>query len=445
MRAPHQPPSKRPRVRRGAVVVAASLGVLAQGCFEFDNPCGLGVCDPRDADCVVAVAETVACQRDSEVFVPEVRFATSEEIFAEFEPTSAEELARAKHYYAGEALVGLMPAGYDPTDERADSLAQAVALYQSGSGTIVILTDREPSDPKQAYSTLLHEMVHAYQDAEYDLEALWYRQATSFDRSLGYRAAIEGEAEFRQMHADAQVRGFALGEIDWPATFGNFQSAMLEEAEETDQPSLTARSFFPYAFGGEMMHRAAEAGDQPRVREIALNPPDSVRHVMLGYEAGEPGDFNRDAELSPRAVPVVPGHAYLGGSAQGAWLINAMLQRTAGSDARWHVALAETAADELSVFMNADTGEHIAVWRIVEDAPALRSALDGPGSRWSAIAEPAGTYSVFEVDGDVVLVATEHTQARAVFERVAAWESVDAALQRAGVDSGPRRMPPMMR
>jgi hypothetical protein len=150
----------------------------------------------------------VACLRGVEPVVPPVRFVTRAELLAELEsePPSPEELERWRTYYAAEALVGLMPTGYEPEDIGADSIDDFAAFYDRDLGEVVILEDGG-ADEVAAYELLVHEMVHVLQDAEWDLDARFEQHATTFDRMLGIRAVVEGDAVLAQLFADLVAPG----------------------------------------------------------------------------------------------------------------------------------------------------------------------------------------------------------------------------------------------
>ncbi|MEM6989587.1 MAG: hypothetical protein AAF721_03795 [Myxococcota bacterium] len=411
-----------------------AVTTLSGGCQDTP-PCSHRICDISDAVCGDFVAEVVGCQRDVGDVRPPVSFATKAEVLAGFDTRSEADLEWAREYYAGEALVGLMPANYDPANELADSLEGAVAFYDPEGQDIVIISDALPSDAGIGYGVLVHEMVHAYQDVEYDLEALSEEYATTFVRSLGLRAAVEGEATLYQVYAELELEGIPRSRVLWDSYFRDFQESVLTSAQETDVPSLAARGLFPYAFGSELMRDAWEDGGADAVRELVQSPPDSVRQVMAGYGNRPPQTFNEDAALAPAAVPVLAEHSYLGGGPQGAWLINAMLQRTAGSGALWSPAVDSVSADHLSVFKHDDTGERVAVWRVV--GLPLQSLLEA-GSVWTTSESGATTHWVEMLEGDLVMVATETADPRLLMDSITEWESSEEARARADLVVEPR-------
>ena len=420
--------TKRRRGRIASLSFCSFALLSLGGCSEEESAnCTHRVCDVREDSCIEFVAEVVSCQRGVPLVQPPVRFVTTEELLAEQEQPTAEELELSRDYWAGEALVGLMPEGYDPADSAADSISSFVAFYNWVDEEIIILSDAI-DDEESAYRTLVHEMIHAQQDADYDLDTLWARYATSFPRSLGVRAAIEGEAVLYTALADLEREGISPDEVDWLSWFSNWQGDMLTEGLRTEFPSLSVTALFPYAFGSEQVYLAWERDGHEGVREYVQTPPDSVRQVMAGFDRRPPEVFNLDMELEPREVPVLPGHTYLGGGGQDSWLLNAMLQRRAGLAVGWTFGVSVIEADHLSIWRNDETGERVAVWRLMGDSGSVRDLLTGSQSQWRTAEDEATTHFSFPQGDDWVLVATEEPHAVAVSAEITGWQRREDAL-----------------
>lgn len=413
--------------------------VTLLGCAdESDAGCRHSSCDIREESCIDIVAEVVACQRDTPVVLPTIRFVTSEELIAEREEPTPEQLDFERDYWAGEALVGLMPEDYEPANAVADSLSGFVAFYRSDAEEIIILSDGETQDEEASYRVLVHEMIHAHQDVEYDLAALWAQHATTFPRSLGLRAALEGEAVLFTALAGLEQVGLTPEEVDWEGYFSDWQDDAHLAGLQSDVPSLDVAGLFPYAFGGEQVYRAWSEGGLDGVRVYVQDPPDSVRQVMLGYGSRPPLEFNEDADLAPRAVPLLPGHTYLGGGGQDAWLLNAMLQRTAGSNLPWNTQVLSVHADHLSVWRDDETGAPVAVWRLKGSYSGIQSMLTRPGSQWVESRDEATDHFLWFIGEDWVLVATQDSTAGAVSDSITGWQSQADAFETAGLQRGPR-------
>ncbi len=415
--------------------VFAPLGLLVaftSGCAEdVRDPCSHSLCSIDSEACVQQVAETVACQLDlSEATIPEVRMLTAAQVVAEFDtqPPTAEQIANITHYYRGEGLFGLMPSDYEYESPSANYVDWAIAFYSSDTKDVVIITDNVGEDIERAYIVLAHEMVHVHQDAHRDLEAMFDTHSTTFDRALGLRAAIEGEAELYESLAAVELLGYTPEDVDWFGYFEDYQSFAFEQAANSEEPSLDALAYFPYAFGGEMVHRAWTSDGHPGIDGLMAMPPDSVQQVMAGYDAWPEAGRNRDDRLDPHAAPIVPErYRYLGGGHQSIWLLNAMLQRTAGYAGQWAGSeLRQISADYLSIFRDEESGELVGLWRIQSTGEDyLRGLLLNPAGLWTEDEGEPTSHLVSTVGDDLLLVATSGPDARAVLEQVQGWQSTE--------------------
>ena len=416
------------------------LGVLASACAEGSiDLCQHQICSIDDPACIEQIAETMACQLElDEVVLPTVRFLTTDEVVAEVradtEGRTPEQIRDITDYYRAESLVGLMPTDYEYGDQDTNFVDWAIAYYSSLTKEVTIITDNVGDDVERSYLVMVHEMVHVYQDAERDLGALADEHATTFDRFLGLRAMIEGEAVIYESLADIQFLGYEPENVDWPRYFRDYQTFALDAAAESEAPSLDATAYFPYAFGSEFYYQAWKQDDPGATEALFSAPPDSVRQVMAGYRSAN-GVVNGDGRLAPHAAPVLPErYQYLGSGHQSVWLINAMLQRTAAHTRPWaSQELEDVSADYLSIFRDEESGALVAVWRIQDDDGSRLSdtLLLQPSSRWadSTTVDPAAeptTHLVAQVDGDVLLVATNGPDARMVLEEIEGWQTVEA-------------------
>lgn len=410
------------------------LPLLAPACSDPErDPCQHDVCRIDHLPCVERTAAAVACQLGlDDVTIPEVRLATTTELAAEIEatsePASEDHVRDVVDYYRGEALLGLMPDDYQYGDDRTAFLEWAVAYYSSDTGGVVIITDNLGSDRENNYVVLVHELVHAYQDATRDLSGLVDEHGSTFDRFLGLRAVIEGEANHHDTIAAVQLAGNEPEDVLWHIYYADYQEWAFEQAALSPQPSLDVFAYFPYAFGGQLISDAWLEDGLDEIDRVFATPPDSVRQVMAGYAAWPDMNTNGDAQLEPHAAPVLPErYEYLGGGHQSVWLINAMIQRTAGGSWTWAPTLESVSADYLSIFRDGDSEALVAFWRIQTSTPdEMADVLTSPMSLWAL---DAGTHSISFVEGGLLLVATSGPLAADVLAEVEGWQTTDDVLE----------------
>lgn len=382
---------------------------------DDDAACEHRVCNIEDGACTARAARAVACQMQLELAdVPEIRFMTAAEVIAEVD-AEREEIDAETHrdyddYYAGEAAMGLMPDGFTYESASTNFVQWAVAYYRRDQRDITIITDNLGGDLDTSYFVLVHELVHAYQDIRSDLQLFTDTHATSFDRSLAVRAVIEGEARLLDTVAELETDGLPLDAVNWEGFFEDYQANVLAIAAQTEVPALDVTGLFPYAFGVELQYAAWRDEGTAGIEALFDAPPDSVVQTMDWRNGRDDDTWNGDSRLDAHAYPALPEGRYtaLGGRHASAWLVNAMLQRTAGVESLWHPVVDTVTADHLSVFRDEDTGEIGVFWRIQSvDADRLFDRLSSSDSQWNRTTAAA----MAEIDGDVVLVATSGSDA----------------------------------
>jgi hypothetical protein len=428
---------------------ATPLALLALaalvGCTDLQaDPCDFYICDIDDAGCVDDIATALACQRDTDPVVPFVRTLTREEALEDLQdaPLPDDEAQRLRDYYRAESLMGLMPQDYDPEGITSDFLENVVAYYRRDTVEITLIEDSAIEDPATRYEILVHEMVHASQDAQWDLEFQDVKNARTTDRWLALRAVIEGDAELYRALASVRLAGYHPDQIQWEEAMRDAKEQAKRRAFESVAPSIDALADFAYAFGLSFIRRAWTMGGFPYIESTILNPPDAVREIMRVEEAGPFDTSNEDAALNPEAVPILEGFTYLGGDFQGTWLINAMLQRTANTTYGYEDALHGVTADYLSGWRHDETGELAAVWRVRSNTPLAGVLLAYDGS-WRSEDEwydpgSAPKFLLHRVGGDEVLIASS-SDAQLVLDALRGWQAPQTARAAAGIDGADRR------
>jgi hypothetical protein len=205
------------------------------------------------------------------------------------------------------------------------------------------------ADPERAHTVLVHEMVHAQQDAESDLSAL-VREDATYDEALAARAIVEGEAQV------AMYRHFAALKWQDPYRVTDYEiqvtktsvSAAARDASG-DAADLDWRSFV-YAFGAAYAH-ARERVQAPR--PWLADPPVSTREVIARARSGA---------RSPSPVPPLTGYEALHTTSLGAWRFYTMLARHRAVLSLDDVATS-WGGDCVTVYERS-TGELAVVWQI---------------------------------------------------------------------------------
>ena len=189
----------------------------------------------------------------------------------------------------GEALLAI---GLLPPDTKLEALApdfnrqNVSGFYDLHTHTLFLLADQ--TDEAQR-PIVAHELAHAVQDANVDLEVAMNARRDSQDATLAFTAVLEGQAQataalvmdgwLRAQHV--AVEGMAGLLSDTTA-----QSA-AEAARHAPVPFLGLQLSFPYVAGRELIASTATANN-PIARELLRSPPASTAQVMAPKKSAPP-------------------------------------------------------------------------------------------------------------------------------------------------------------
>lgn len=362
---------------------AAAALLSLSACGEDGCP-ELVICDVAKESCQQRVAGIVRCMRGGTVKLPKVTVLDEDGLRERFEEGDSEVSEEAEAAYTrwnrGLSRFGLAPADYTREDSRDDALPDIAAVYFFDEKDIVIVDRGEPLDSVEAMSTFAHEMVHALQDQEYDLDAYYDTWGGSFDAGLALDALVEGEADLYALLLNIKLRGFSSSSIDWRAYFERWQSDMLREAEESAAPVAQADMHFSYAFGAGFAMQHWLDGGRARIEKLFESPPRTTREVMFG--ASEV-DFEAEASaLQERAVPALEAPFEASNATTlGAWITRIFAGKPRLPVARRLDAAQALTADEFSVHYNPETDQVVSAWRVRAESSAATAAWPGASSK----------------------------------------------------------------
>lgn len=285
---------------------------------------------------------------------------------------------------------------------------QVLGYYDSETGKMVVVRDNDQTGGFTAMEqvTYAHEIVHALQDQNFDLDGgALGREDVSDDQSLAVTALIEGDASF------TEVRYI----IERP----DLLDAYLEEADsvEFDTTALDSAPFiiadtllFPYDQGYTFVEAVYNDGGWEAVDAAFANPPTSTEQILHPekYLAGE----------QPVEVQVNDFTGALGddwtlwdSNTYGEYQIRVILQNSSMSDQQAEVAASGWGGDTYVVAGTEDVDaiHWVTAWDTEQDANefarawALREA-----ERWGVDPE--------FVDANVIEFHTDDAFVRITFD-----------------------------
>ena len=259
--------------------------------------------DPRLAQIAVRILPDLAARSGMELREPvriERRSRAELERYLEFKIDQEFPEGRAELVSEAYALLGLVPSDMDLKGTlKSLYLEQIAGFYDPDSTTLFVLDDQ----PDEAIESLLvHELVHAIQDQNTDLDAIT-APGLDNDRRVAAQAAIEGHATLVMFEFLMRQQGQGALDLtdvpDFSARLGPaLEAARLESPTLAGVPLVLQESvLFPYQ-GGVTFVETLWKEREGRPPPFGSNLPRSTEHIL------HPEDFARGQQDPPRRVEV---------------------------------------------------------------------------------------------------------------------------------------------
>ncbi len=237
-------------------------------------------CDTRDAACQHRLLDLAACMYgvDKKPDVP-ISVVSEDELIDQLQGTSMTSPTtdpRTVHFEQALVELGLVPTGsFTEGGGSIEDLVNRIdGIYEDATIGIRLVDRGMPRSDAESDALLLHELVHAIQDAEYDLTTWGADVPPDYDAILAHRTVSEGEATMYQYRAQAAMTGHDVTNVDWDKFFEEVRDGFEDIALKDGAPYLVAPNSFPYGYGtlaafrawnsdGPLYHRA-QFGNAPR-------------------------------------------------------------------------------------------------------------------------------------------------------------------------------------
>ena len=277
-------------VSAGLAAVAA-LGVGGCGAQQTSDPRVVSS-DPTLVELASELLPDLAARSGLELRQPiRLERRTREQLIRYLEGKLDEELPvdEARATVDVYALLGLVPADLDLRSVLLGLYTEQVAGFYEPDSTALFVLDDQPEAALQGL--LVHELVHAIQDQNADLDALTGRDLGN-DRSTAAQAAIEGHATLVMLeHMTEQMAGMPIDLADVP----DFAQQMrpLLQGMGTQFPALAGAPriirealLFPYLEGTSFVQALWVEGG--RVAPFGDHLPESTEQVLDRSTADDP-------------------------------------------------------------------------------------------------------------------------------------------------------------
>jgi hypothetical protein len=275
---------------------------------------------------------------------------------------------------AAGVLVGLYPAGIDLKAASLKLLKSQVAgfydphnkemvLVEGGADVGIWNSAEEFMIQRDVVGEMLlaHELTHALQDQNFDLESRMDMLKDDDDRGLALKTVAEG---------DATIAGFAyaLGRMDDSAVdaladnLNQLPSALAAEAPNTPE-GLSVPMLFQYSEGVRFVGEAYRRGGWQAVDALYRNPPQSshqILHPALYFDSTTPA-------LQPRIElagydKIMRGWKKADDDTYGELMLRVILERNLGKKSS-EVELASRWAADRMIILQKGTGTSV-IWMI---------------------------------------------------------------------------------
>jgi hypothetical protein len=340
-------------------------------------------CDVLDPACQSAWLELARCVRGGDTasgVTPEIRVLSEADALAEQLASYGDE-PPDNRFERALVLFGLtQPSSFAPEVAAARFAAETAAFYRREQKDITLIVHAEPGDELLLNGTLLHEFLHALQDAEHDLDSLYEPRYTT-DSRLALGSMIEGEARLHQRRVLAALFGLDLASLDFERSFENAREATEEWLFERPELYFSSFSSVPYSHGSDYVHRRFQSEGQAGVRALLEAAPDNMHEILSELwqrtTASAPG-----ALLVPEIPEGEPASIEITTSL-GSWMLYAFLHPHMTVEAARGFALAWR--DDMFNVLSSDPEQIIGHWQITLDearAISLQSVAErAPGVR----------------------------------------------------------------
>ena len=370
------------------------------GCEAIDHT----PCDVRAPSCQTRLFALAACLRgEIPGDLPPVTVISEADYAAELTAEAAMDTPSphlATWDWAWSSLKLASPGGLATQAMIAEWVKSVWGVYRGGATKDIQIIDHGAAfDVQSASPVLVHEMIHALQDREVDLDQFHATFGTNSDSRLAVRSIPEGEARLHETRYRASALGLDPAQVDWTRRLDN--ALLLDEQHLIKDPSpLTKTSLaFPYEWGAHYVYNRWVASAMSGVHGLYVAPPVTSRVLMAS--AGMNVDLDPEPAPERPALPSPPaGWTAVGSDVLGAWAVFLTMTKSAPEIATSTLETLALAwgADQIGIF-EGPAGAMAFVWRIDLGVSAAQvgALLQGRSNVRVAV---AGTVVTLAAGGD---------------------------------------------
>jgi hypothetical protein len=260
-----------------------------------------------------------------------------------------------------------------------DQVTHVYAFYDPTPKTVTIISHPSQTGPdaeKEGMITLAHELVHAMQDRESDLQKQDF--ATS-DAYFAWDAMIEGDARFYEYLFENQLLNLGYSQstiVQMPDAELNY---IYKHYDQAGAPMFAAK-LLVYPLGAKYLATAYHQGGNAAVRHAYAEAPQHTVGLLVGADGRVPSAGSGDACPAPYVATLPTSGKTAGADEFGALLFYTFLRGwNVDQDTAFSTAQTWT-GDFLRIQTAADFSMTAGVWRVELSAQPPASVAQALGA-----------------------------------------------------------------
>jgi len=208
---------------------------------------------------------------------------------------------------------------------------QAAGFYDPRRKTMFIA---DWVDPDMQRMVLTHELTHALQDQNFDLEKFLHAERSNDDATNARQAVVEGHATAAMMEQFTAPLGLA----NFPSLEPLMAQVVHQQYEEF--PAFSQAPFFfrfqalfPYVEGMGFMQKGLQLGGWKKLNRLFDHPPEATKEIFEPAVYFESKSLPTVALPHPASLETVPGLRFLSSNVMGELGYYALLAQLISEDA----------------------------------------------------------------------------------------------------------------
>ena len=352
----------------------------ATGCGGYE----LEPCDIVEAACQERIAEIAACQwggPGTPPLLPEVNTLSESDYRASLTldagDADGEQLSAFDDVLV---LLGLTDPADVTVEATVDRTAELTsAFYDFESKNITVIDHGQEQDLTAADATLLHELIHAQQDAAHDLAAVLDRTQPTTDAITSARVLFEGEARFQETLFAVGLERITIDANSLEFGLDSTRRAIQDELFMGPSVLVSTLQSLPYTYGPEWMYRLWLEGGSAEIQAQYRSVPTHLLGVLgaaWGKRTPKPlltafplANVFYTGALPPEGSELYP----VGTDRMGAWTVY-VAARLAGEQGVAEDLALGWRGDQLDVYQ-LEAGGNAGRWRLNFDTEAHANAF----------------------------------------------------------------------